>query len=95
MKRPCEDQADVLDPRGWLLSCDSIDSVDGSSSYGLVRGLFLAKCRCNSKERERQKEKDRAAEASRHGDSVADDVAMRQTFRLRLTGGMAKLARVR
>ena len=83
MKRSYEGQADVLDPRSGLLSGDSIDSAGESRLYelrmvGLLRGFFFANYRCDSKESERQWEEDKAAEAGRHGDSVADDIVVRQ-----------------
>jgi hypothetical protein len=85
MKRSCEGQADVLDPRSGLLSGDSIDSVGESRLYelwmvGFLRGLFFANYRCDSKESERQWKEYKAAEAGRHGDSVVDHVAVRQIF---------------
>ena len=85
MKSPWQRQANVLDPRRGFLSGDSIDTVGESRLYELwrvrlLRGLFFAKYRRDSKKSERQREQDGAAKGGRHGDSVADDVDVRQTF---------------
>jgi hypothetical protein len=45
----------------------------------LLRGLFFANYRRDSKDSERQREQDKAAEGG-HGDSVVDDIDVRQIF---------------
>ena len=82
MKRASQDQTNVLYLRNRLLSRDPINSACESNFYDagrirLLRGRFLPEYGSDCRKSKVQK-KNRAAEAGTHGDSVAEEVIVRQ-----------------